>query len=144
MSGALAGQRALVVGGSAGIGLEVARQMLAAGAEVVIAGRNAERGARARAALGDDRATFQRADAGKPDECAELVTGAVARMGGIDTLVCCGAGDPMPRLLRDIPLDTLMPQINDALAPVITPAHAVLPVMSAQGSGSVICLASDA
>jgi len=144
MKGVLAGQRALVVGGSAGIGLEVARQMLAVGAEVVIAGRNPERGARALAALGDDKATFLRADAGKPDECAELVAGAVARMGGIDTLVCCGAGDPMPRLLRDIPPDSLMPRINDALAPVITPAHAVLPVMSAQGGGAVICLASDA
>ncbi|GGX78138.1 SDR family oxidoreductase [Streptomyces anandii] len=39
----LAGQTVVVVGGSAGIGLETARQARAAGAEVVLAARNAER-----------------------------------------------------------------------------------------------------
>ncbi|MGW4562185.1 SDR family oxidoreductase [Streptomyces sp. NPDC004561] len=39
----LAGQTVVVVGGSAGIGLETARQVRAAGGEVVLAARNAER-----------------------------------------------------------------------------------------------------
>ncbi|MQY34565.1 4-formylbenzenesulfonate dehydrogenase TsaC1/TsaC2 [Streptomyces sp. RB17] len=41
--GGLAGQTVVVVGGSAGIGLETARQVRAAGGEVVLAARNAER-----------------------------------------------------------------------------------------------------
>lgn len=41
--GALAGQTVVVVGGSAGIGLETARQVRAAGGEVVLTARNAER-----------------------------------------------------------------------------------------------------
>ncbi|MGW7044590.1 SDR family oxidoreductase [Streptomyces avermitilis] len=41
--GGLAGQTVVVVGGSAGIGLETARQVRAAGGDVVLAARNAER-----------------------------------------------------------------------------------------------------
>ncbi|MGW7548533.1 SDR family oxidoreductase [Streptomyces sp. NPDC054770] len=41
--GELAGQTVVVVGGSAGIGLETARQVRAAGGDVVLAARNAER-----------------------------------------------------------------------------------------------------
>src|ERR1700748_1513602 len=39
----LAGQTFVIVGGSAGIGLETARRARAEGAEVIIAGRNADR-----------------------------------------------------------------------------------------------------
>jgi NADP-dependent 3-hydroxy acid dehydrogenase YdfG len=41
--GGLAGQTVVVVGGSAGIGLETARQVRAAGGELVLTARNAER-----------------------------------------------------------------------------------------------------
>src|SRR5262245_55451247 len=40
---ALAGQSVVVIGGSAGIGLETARQARAEGADVVLAGRNPDR-----------------------------------------------------------------------------------------------------
>jgi NAD(P)-dependent dehydrogenase (short-subunit alcohol dehydrogenase family) len=48
----LAGQTVVVIGGSAGIGLATARRALAEGAQVVIAGRNAERLEAAAADLG--------------------------------------------------------------------------------------------
>ncbi|HEY2716900.1 MAG TPA: SDR family oxidoreductase [Solirubrobacterales bacterium] len=48
----LEGQTVVVIGGSAGIGLETARRARAEGAEVVIAGRNPERLARAAAEVG--------------------------------------------------------------------------------------------
>jgi len=72
MTGVLDGTRALIVGGSAGIGLAVARAMLAEGARVVIAGRSAARGAAALAALDHPRAAFLSADAGNPAACAAL------------------------------------------------------------------------
>ncbi|SRR5712691_4356246 len=43
MAGDLAGQTVVVIGGSAGIGLETARQARDAGAQVVITGRNPDR-----------------------------------------------------------------------------------------------------
>ena len=43
MTGALEGQTVVVIGGSAGIGLETARLARTEGAEIVLAGRNPER-----------------------------------------------------------------------------------------------------
>ena len=143
MSGALAGARALVVGGTAGIGLATARRMLAEGARVIVAGRSPDRGAAAVAALGPD-AAYLRCDAADPADCVALAQGAADRLGGIDVLMSCGGGDPNPRLLRDIPVDELMRDVTNALAPVIQPARAVMPVMTAQKSGAIICVASDA
>jgi len=50
--GELSGRTALVTGGTAGIGLESARLLAEAGAEVTITGRDVERGEKALAALG--------------------------------------------------------------------------------------------
>jgi NAD(P)-dependent dehydrogenase (short-subunit alcohol dehydrogenase family) len=50
----LAGQNVVVIGGSAGIGLETARRARQAGAEVVITGRNAEHLEQAAADVGAD------------------------------------------------------------------------------------------
>ena len=50
--GALAGQTLVVIGGSAGIGLETARAARAEGAEVILTARNAERLERAAAEVG--------------------------------------------------------------------------------------------
>jgi NAD(P)-dependent dehydrogenase (short-subunit alcohol dehydrogenase family) len=52
---ALAGQTVVVIGGSAGIGLETARQARAEGADVVVTGRNQDRLNEAAAELGAQR-----------------------------------------------------------------------------------------
>lgn len=136
--------RALVMGGSSGIGLAVTRRLLRDDAKVVVVGRDPERGAAALATLNNKNATFRSGDAGDPVQCQDLVDGAVDYLGGIDALFSCAGGNPMPRLLKDIPLDDLMGQVNRSLAPTILPARAVLPVMSTQGYGSIVCIASDA
>lgn len=140
----LSGQRVLVAGGTAGIGLAIARRALADGAHVVIAGRNLRRGAAALEQLGSQQVSFVQGDAGNPAECQALVTEATARLDGIDALFCCSGGNPMPRLLKDIPLEDVMGVINRSLAPTILPARAVLPIMTGQGHGAIVCIASDA
>lgn len=139
-----AAQRVLITGGSAGIGLATARRLLDAGAEVVIAGRSAERGDRALAILDDSRVSFVAGDASDPDRCAQFVTQATSTMGGIDALVSCAGGNPRPQLLKDIPTAELMPTISRSLAPTILPARAVLPMMTDRGGGAIVCFASDA
>lgn len=138
--------RALIVGGTAGIGLASARQLLSDGAaQVVVAGRSAPRGEAVVAALSDlGLVRYLPCDATDPAACDVLVAQAAEAMGGIDVLLSCGGGDPMPRLLHTIPTDEVMGDIAGTLAPVVLPARAVLPVMRAQGAGSVICVASDA
>jgi NAD(P)-dependent dehydrogenase (short-subunit alcohol dehydrogenase family) len=67
---ALLGQTVVVIGGSAGIGLETARAARAEGADVVLAGRNPERLKRAATELGAlDSAAFDAAD---PDRLARF------------------------------------------------------------------------
>jgi NAD(P)-dependent dehydrogenase (short-subunit alcohol dehydrogenase family) len=63
MTGALTGQTVVVLGGSAGIGLETARQARALGAQVILTGRDRERLDRAAADVGaHSTATFDLAD----------------------------------------------------------------------------------
>jgi NAD(P)-dependent dehydrogenase (short-subunit alcohol dehydrogenase family) len=41
-------------------------------------------------------------------------------------------------------LDEVMGEVNRSLAPTILPARAVLPAMTGQGHGAIVCIASDA
>jgi NAD(P)-dependent dehydrogenase (short-subunit alcohol dehydrogenase family) len=61
-----------VIGGGSGMGLEVARKLLAAGAEVVIAGRSEERLHAAQTSLGVDRVKAVTADIGVRSQVAAL------------------------------------------------------------------------
>ncbi len=137
----LTGQRIAIVGGTAGIGFACAQAMQAAGATVVVIGRNAARGKAAAEAL---NATFVQSDAGRPADAARMIEEATAAMGGLDVLLSGAGGDPMPRLLRDIPLEELMQDVTGVLAPVILPARAAYDVMARQGHGAILLIASDA
>ena len=140
---------ALIFGGTAGIGLASAERRLRDGLpRLVIVGRNEVRGSRAR----DDQADrfntaeirFLACDATQADRVQAVVEEAASLIGAIDILVSSAGGDPMPRLLHSIPLEEVMPTLTQISAGVLLPARAVLPQMTAQGGGSVICFASDA
>lgn len=140
---------ALVVGGTAGIGMSCAVALLQAGTpRLVVAGRNEERGATAEQQLrerfpGADIA-YIRCDSRDPADAQALADKAAARMGGIEALISCGGGDPMPRLLHETAIGEVMPILDSIVAGIVLPARAVLEQMTRQGSGSVICFASDA
>lgn len=137
----LTGQRILVIGGTAGIGYVCTAAMIASGARVTVAGRNADRGTSAAARLG---AAYVQGDASVPSDATRMVQQAAQKMGGLDVLLSGAGGDPMPRLLKDIPTDALMDNVTGVLAPVILPARAALDVMTSQGHGTVLLIASDA
>lgn len=135
---------ALIVGGTAGIGFASAKKLIEGGVpRIVVAGRTRERGEQAAEALGPT-ATYIQCDAADPAQSVALIDKASADMGGIDLLLSCGGGDPMPSLLHKIAPKDLIPTINGIQAPILNPAHAVLPVMTEQGGGTVLCIASDA
>jgi short-subunit dehydrogenase len=79
----------VITGASAGIGLEISRQLAAAGARLVLAARDA--------ALLDKAAQICRnagaeviavpADVGDSEQCRQLIERAVEKFGGIDTLI---------------------------------------------------------
>ena len=73
----------VITGGASGIGLATAELFAEEGATVVIAGRDAIKGQRAAAALGD-RVSFVRTDVGDERQVAELAKVAAERTGHID------------------------------------------------------------
>ncbi len=75
----LAGKRAIVTGGSSGIGVETARVLAAAGAEVTLAVRNTEAGSKTAAEItattGDAPVHVAELDLAEPRSVAEFVAG---------------------------------------------------------------------
>lgn len=81
---ALAGRRALVTGGSRGIGRAIAAAFLQGGASVAIASRQREAG---EAAAGELGAIWLAADLESPEAPGQLVRRAIERLGGLEVLV---------------------------------------------------------
>lgn len=76
--------RALVTGGSSGIGLETARQLIARGARVAICGRDRAKLERAAKEIG---AIAIHADVGIEDDCVRLVEEVIGRFDDYNVLV---------------------------------------------------------
>jgi Dehydrogenases with different specificities (related to short-chain alcohol dehydrogenases) len=88
----LAGRRAIVTGGSKGLGLAIAAELLGEGAAVAICSRNAAELDDAAAALakqaGDSAQIVALAcDVTDPEQVTAFVDGAAAALGGVDILV---------------------------------------------------------
>jgi NAD(P)-dependent dehydrogenase (short-subunit alcohol dehydrogenase family) len=83
-----AGKAALVAGGASGLGEATARMLVEAGASVVIADLNAEKGEALASELGG-RASFAEADVTDEGSVAAAVAEAGAAEGGLRISVCC-------------------------------------------------------
>lgn len=85
MANALENKIALITGGTTGIGLATAKRFAAAGATVIVTGRNPETLEAARSELGD-RATVVASDAGDPAAISELFQWVQTEHGRLDVL----------------------------------------------------------
>ena len=77
----------VITGASAGIGLELARQLSAAGARLVLAARRQDRLLEINRELGGQHLVVQ-VDVASTADCQNLIDQSIARFGRIDTLVC--------------------------------------------------------
>jgi NAD(P)-dependent dehydrogenase (short-subunit alcohol dehydrogenase family) len=138
---------ALIVGGTAGIGLATARGLAEAGVpEIVIVGRSAERGKAAAAALQDlgTDAHFLAGDATDPGDAVRIAAEADQVLGAIEILMCTTAADVRPELFKDIPITDISRMLTELATPSMHMASAVLPGMRARKSGIIVNVASDA
>ena len=87
----LDGKVALVGGASKGLGLAIARELVAEGARVAISSRDRERIDAAAAEIGATGFVF---DADQPENAAALVDEVEAALGPVEILVCNAGGPP--------------------------------------------------
>jgi 2-deoxy-D-gluconate 3-dehydrogenase len=136
----LSGRAAIVTGGNGGIGLGIAEGLVAAGAAVVIAGRNAAKGEAAAARLGA-RAAFVAADVGRAADCQALVAACVARFGRLDILVN-NAGTSIRKRPEEYTEAEWRHVIDVNLTGPFLLCQAAYPEMVRAGGGKIINIAS--
>jgi gluconate 5-dehydrogenase len=135
----LTGRRALITGSSQGIGFALARGLQAAGADVVLNGRDGAKLAVAAAALpGAARLAF---DATDHAGVRAAVDGFEASIGAIDILVN-NAGMQHRGPLEDFPADAFERLLQTNVASVFHVGQAVARHMIRRGRGKIINIAS--
>jgi len=140
----LTGRRALVTGGSRGIGKAVAAALLAEGTEVAIAARDLDRLNEAAGALGAAAGRTVPAigvDTGDDASVRQLAAAVRDRLGGVDILVNCAArpaGQAPPLALPEITGDAFWSDVNVKVLGYLRCAQAVAPGMIAAGWGRII------
>ncbi|MER7822875.1 SDR family oxidoreductase [Streptomyces sp. NPDC096097] len=129
---------ALVTGSSSGIGLDIARAFLASGANVVLNGRDADRLAKAAAALGHPgRIAWVAGAIAEPTTGEALVRTALDRFGRIDVLVN-NAGTFAPKPFTEVTEEELDGFLTGNLKGTYLTTQAVVRALRAQGRGGSI------
>jgi NAD(P)-dependent dehydrogenase (short-subunit alcohol dehydrogenase family) len=136
----LAGTRALVTGGTSGIGESIAERLCSEGAAVVLTGRDERRGQRVATRLGAD---FVAADVRDAAAVRASVEHAVATLGGLDALIA-NAGVLHEASLSETTDDAWDAVLGTNLVGYYLYAVACLPHLRAAGGGSITMISSDA
>ena len=140
----LAGKRALITGGSRGIGLAIARQLALEGAELALSARDAVtlgEAVRALAAETGAKVVAAPGDTGDDASVKAMVESAVAGLGGVDILVNAAAkpgGQAPPPKLAEITDALFWDDVNVKVMGYLRCAREAAPHMIAQGWGRII------
>lgn len=140
----LGGKRALITGGSRGIGRAIARALLDEGVRVVISGRDGDAAAAAARDLAAETGGEVHAlVADTRDDAAidALIAGAVAALGGLDIVVNNAARPGLPGGVpgvAGVASATLLDELDTKLVGYLRVARAAAPHLVANGWGRII------
>jgi 3-oxoacyl-[acyl-carrier protein] reductase len=140
----LRGKVAIVTGGSRGIGLAIARALVADGVQVAVTGTSEAHLSAARPqieAAGPASVETLRSDVRSFDEVAQAVEATVARFGGLDILIN-NAGVGVFKDVATMTADEWARVIGTNLTGVFNACHAALPHMRRRGGGFIINISS--
>jgi NAD(P)-dependent dehydrogenase (short-subunit alcohol dehydrogenase family) len=138
----LTGKRAIVTGGSRGIGFAIADTLAAEGADIALLARDPARLAAAAERLRCRGPVLTlAADTTDDTSVRTAIARTVEQLGGVDILVNAAAepaGPTSPRALADLVDDDLLTAIDTKVLGYLRCARAVAPHMIAQGWGRII------
>lgn len=142
----LEGKRALVTGGSAGIGRATARQLAREGVAVALCSRSLERAREAIAACGEvgpGRMIPVVLELKDPSSVRAAVATTVEQLGGVDILVNSGSevSGNAPEGWEEIPEELIVSSFEDKFLGILRCTRAVVPHMRAQGFGRIVNIA---
>jgi 3-oxoacyl-[acyl-carrier protein] reductase len=137
----LAGRRAIVTGGSKGLGLAIAEELVREGAHVAICSRNEEEiqaaAEQLRRAAGGSTVVAHRADVTSPGDVEAFVAAAAGELGGLDCLVN-NAGRARPGTFATLTDEDWEADLGVKLFAAIRMSRAVLPHLRAAGGGRIV------
>jgi 3-oxoacyl-[acyl-carrier protein] reductase len=140
----LRGQVAIVTGGSRGIGLAIARALVAEGVQVSATGRSEAHLASARASIesaGPGAVETLRADVRRAEDVQHAIEATVARFGGLD-IVINNAGIGVFTDVASMTTPQWTEVIETNLTGVFNVCHAALPHLRQRGGGFIINISS--
>jgi 2-dehydro-3-deoxy-D-gluconate 5-dehydrogenase len=139
----LAGSVAVVSGGTSGLGAAVATGLAAAGAHVVVLGRDEDRGRTVVAAATEaaGSAEFRRVDVGRPAEITRVAAQVLSTHGAVDILVNAAGISPTSPAI-DITLDEWESVFDINVRATFLMCQAFGRHMIARGSGKIVNFAS--
>jgi NAD(P)-dependent dehydrogenase (short-subunit alcohol dehydrogenase family) len=133
------GRRAIVTGGSKGLGLAIAQELVREGASVAICARSENEVAAAGDQLREHgtRVHAQRADVTDPEQVREFVARSAEVLGGVDFLVN-NAGRAHPGTFETLTDADWKADLDVKLFSLIRCCREVLPHMRASGGGRIV------
>ena len=139
----LTGHVAVVTGGNGGIGLGMAKGLAAAGAALVLAARNAEKGEAAAAALAASgaKSVFIALDVADEGSCRGVIEATLARFGRLDILVN-NAGTSVRKPPESYTAAEWQAVLDTNLTGALFCSQAAYPVMKEKGGGKIINIGS--
>jgi 3-oxoacyl-[acyl-carrier protein] reductase len=136
------GRAAIVTGGAAGIGLAIARRLVASGARVSLWDRDAAALDGASKSLGG--AHVARLDVTREDEVKQAFQSTVTALKRVDALVCSAGITGPNTTVEKYPLDAWKEVIDINLTGVFLCNRVVIPHMTANDYGRIVNIASIA
>nr|WP_070960700.1 SDR family oxidoreductase [Hyphomonas sp. Mor2] len=134
----LSGKIAVITGAASGIGLAGVEVFVDAGAQVIAADVQDEKGAALAARFGDDKVAYQHCDVTDPDALKALMQRAVDTFGGLDILWNNAGSGGTSSTVEELDLDGYDFTMDLLLKSVFAGTHFAVPHMIARGGGSVI------
>src|SRR5262249_41700098 len=137
------GKVAIVTGGNGGIGLGIARGLAQAGADIAVAGRNAEKSRAAVEQLSGCgvRAVALQTDVTDERQVVAMVADTVDALGGVDILIA-NAGMSIRKPPETYSLEEWSTVIATNLNGVFMCCHAAHPQLKARGGGKIVTIGS--